>query len=292
MAEDPSPETLQDLFRQIEEGQDGLAVYTRIPSRVTTPFALQVRTSSIPNAGRGLFTLEAIPAGSLIFSIKETLLTVPLEPLLGRTTRLLKVVETEGVESHCGDIDIAITAVKNTGLGVGIWPNHPLYLLRYFGCMPSSDLAGMLKAMLKIYFDIEPALRPKINPFHRWVSFKILPTNYYMLPPNNYRNSPFPVETHRLFTIIYYHLRGKMVRKTEELSGVDSTVAEFERVSYFEYFGQLKEMQKGVKGIVDGYEMEYTPLKENEELQRGFVTNLNTVLEWAGVEAKMAEELI
>lgn len=47
-----------------------------LPRRVNAAVPLKIATSTIPGAGRGLFVLEDVKAGDIIFSIAEPLICV------------------------------------------------------------------------------------------------------------------------------------------------------------------------------------------------------------------------
>jgi hypothetical protein len=79
-ASDDTPNRIDDAPSLIDDSPSAIAkllsTYRTIPERVNTESPLEVRKSKIHGAGRGLFSLAAVKAHELVFTIPQPLFNI------------------------------------------------------------------------------------------------------------------------------------------------------------------------------------------------------------------------
>jgi hypothetical protein len=177
-------------------------------------------------------------------------------------------------------VEHAIDQLKVSGRYPHCWPTHELHNILYSGRFFAEEHADALKLWLKIHFVIQPAQLPRFSPDQTIKSLRVL---IALLSDEDVckalkTDNSFPPELVDVLPRIVYHLRGKLVRQTENCWGADSAVAKFERKLYEEHFGAL---EKDLMALKESY---YIPVTENEEAKKQFNGDMVKLLMWVGIE--------
>jgi hypothetical protein len=156
-----------------------------------------------------------------------------------------------------------------------------LYLEVYTLRLLENNVPEMLKVQLKIHYDIEPTQIPRTLPYQRLGYLRVLLSTFDPTPSAN----PLPKHVQKLMVSVYYHLRRKLVKEMAKSWGT-----RYEMRHYEQDFGEKEALTR--EGKLNSKDCDYIPLEGNEDAKNKFVEDMNKLLEWAGIKAKSAEELV
>jgi tetratricopeptide (TPR) repeat protein len=137
------------------------------------------------------------------------------------------------------------------------------------------DYEKALKAALKIRYIIEPAQEPTLLPYNRLGSL----FNIILLMQS-------PIQAKAVLDVsnsVLVHLRVMYVKNVIKCFGSDSMVAKYESGALSRFAMEHAKKNGGKK---------YVPLATNEGEKEMFVSSMNLLLEWAGLESLTEEQLL
>lgn len=118
------------------------------------------------------------------------------------------------------------------------------------------DGPEMLKTWLKLYYFIEPAMRPAECLANRNRALTVL-THLLDLNDPSYANlGPYPEEVVKLAPWLHYQLRARLLHDIRQCHSHDSYRVKSEEESYKRDFGQL---ERDAEAIVVRSERDYVP---------------------------------
>ena len=170
-------------------------------------------------------------------------------------------------------IEGCIAEMKKAGFGYGVYPMAQLHHHALKAYVGNGNTTEALRTALKLYYLIEPSQTPV--PF----GWEIINTMYSLI---NIINLSYEVDCplKGAMPIIYFHLRFKLVADCEKWFGKDSTIAIHEKKVWEDQVEEMK-LASGGPGWVPSA-LSFGKTKAQRQM---FTTNMNKLLEWAGVPA-------
>lgn len=178
----------------------------------------------------------------------------------------------------------AIEAMKQGKYGYGIYPMRDLHQQAYLTHLRRGETAECLKVALKIYYVIEPMIVPPIYEDYRLCTLYTIVSLLNAPPPGTTSIEELPPALQEIIPVVFIHLRAKIATDTERCYGADSIVAKFERQFFVD---TLKISQEGANG-----NFKYVAADSDEEERAKFVTSMNELLKWAGLDALTERDLV
>ncbi|XMA15612.1 hypothetical protein WAI453_008403 [Rhynchosporium graminicola] len=221
-------------------------------------------------------------------------LNPPREPtgkLRESVEKLIKARGGDATPSHARSTSIlcAISKMELVGLGVEAWPMRNLYA-QLFRCRCGQyDGPTMLKTWLKLYFFIEPAMRPQESLGNRNRSLTVLAYLLDLNDPTYSHLEPYPKEVLKLAPWLHYQLRAKLLYSIRQCNGPDSYCVKYEEETYEKDFGQL---ERDAEAMVVREVRDYVPFYKSAESKWAFLKDMNELLAWAELPARAESQLV
>jgi hypothetical protein len=184
-----------------------------------------------------------------------------------------------------------IRSMTDAGFGFSTVPMLALHRMALTGHLVFKELAEALKLALKLYFVIEPAQVPSIQPpLHLFTLHQIFTIIYAAIiaAARHPVRRPLPDNIAILFGQhhIDSHLRYKLVLETVKCFGEDSAIFRREK-GRFEKFSRPSQSHHG--GVTTAA---YVPLSESLSEKIKFIGLMRQLLEWADVQGVPDEDLL
>ncbi|KAH7419545.1 hypothetical protein BKA64DRAFT_699570 [Cadophora sp. MPI-SDFR-AT-0126] len=206
-------------------------------------------------------------------------------------TRLITARGSAATPSQARSISLqqAIREMERVGLGPSAWPLRQLYA-QLFQCRCGQyDGPEMLKTWLKLYFFVEPAMRPPECLANRNRSLAILAYLLDLNDPSYANLEPYPEEIEKLAPWLHYQLRARLLHDVRQCRSKDSYCVKFEEDAYEQDFGQL---ERDAEAMVLKSDRDYVSYLKSEESKWAFVKDMNELLAWAGLPARSESQLL
>ncbi|KUJ21562.1 SET domain-containing protein [Mollisia scopiformis] len=181
------------------------------------------------------------------------------------------------------DLEIAIEDMRQHQMGYGIYPMRDIHQQAYLAYFSKGKTSECLKLALKIYYQVEPVIKPPIYEDYRLCTLYTIISLLNPPPPGTTNLDELPLVVLMLIPNIFLYLRDKLARDTEKCYGADSIVAKFERNFFVQASDPLKEDMSG--------SLKYSPLDKSVEGRKELVKSMNELLEWAGMDSLNEKDL-
>ncbi|KAK0125695.1 hypothetical protein ONS95_000301 [Cadophora gregata] len=203
--------------------------------------------------------------------------------------RALKDIDLATSPNRIGDVKLGIQAMLDAGFGWGADPMRELHQQLLRGYFAKMNAVECLKIALKMRYQIEPAQYPPTSMQSRIETLYVLQSFLNFPAPGASKLGDLPMKVKELAAQVNFNLRDMLARDVAQCFGSDSMVANFEK-DFAERQGI--EFNKHVQRSSKRKLYKYVPLGQSEAARVKFVKNMNELLEWAGLDALEAKDLL
>ncbi|KAK0125697.1 SET and MYND domain-containing protein 3 [Cadophora gregata] len=218
----------------------------------------------------------------------------PREPtgkLRDYVTKLITARGGDATPSQSRTISLqhAIQEMERVGLGLSAWPIRKLHV-HLFRCRCGQyDGPNMLKTWLKLYYFVEPAIRPLECLANRNRSLAVLTYLLDLNAPGYANLEPYPDEVVKLAPWLHYQLRARLLHDIRHCHSKESYRVKVEEGLYELDFGQL---ERDAEAMAVKGERAYVPYLKSKESISAFVKDMNELLAWAELPARTESQLL
>ncbi|KAH7342483.1 hypothetical protein BKA65DRAFT_552115 [Rhexocercosporidium sp. MPI-PUGE-AT-0058] len=218
----------------------------------------------------------------------------PREPTGRLRDQITRLVTARGAaatpsQARAISLQFAIRQMERAGFGLNAWPNRHLYSQLFRCRVGQYDGPEMLKTWLKLYYFVEPAMRPHECLSNRNRSLAVLAYLLDLNDPTYATLKPYPDEVIKLAPYLYYQLRVRLLHDVRQCHSKESYCVKFEEEKYEKDFGHL---EREAESVGPRSERDYIPYWASEISTWAFVIDMNDLLVWAGLPALCDSQLL